>query len=323
MINLRSSFVLLLFVLLGSSSSLIAQTTPAETTAQGYRIGPGDEVTGKVLGEPQFDFVSTVDEDGKISVPFVDDPVTAQCLTERELRTEVNKLLSRYLRNPQTNIRVTQRNSRPPVSIYGEVKQQGQVPLTRRAYLMELITYAGGETEKSGGVIQVFRTRPQVCPGDTTDTWAGTGDAVPSRTFSLASMRQGIEGSNPEILPGDVILVQKASPVYVTGEVIRPGEFSIPEGGLPLMQAIAMASGVTREARLKKINIYRRKPGSVDPEVIEADYNAIKRGEQQEIMLQANDIVDVGKAKKNFGDILYEAAVGLPNRVPLPVLRPF
>ena len=73
---------------------------------------------------------------------------------------------------------------------------------------MELITYAGGETEKSGGVIQVFRTRPQVCPGDTTDTWAGTGDAVPSRTFSLASMRQGIEGSNPEICR-DVILVQK------------------------------------------------------------------------------------------------------------------
>ncbi len=323
MISLRSSLLLLFLLVLGPVFEAGAQEAAPDASVQGYRIGPGDEVTGKVLGEPQFDFVSTVDEDGKISVPFVDDPVTAQCLTERELRTEVNKFLSRYLRNPQTNIRVTQRNSRPPVSIYGEVKQQGQVPLTRRAYLLELITYAGGETEKSGGSIQVFRTRPQVCPGDTVESWAGSGDMVPTRTYSLASMRQGIEGSNPEILPGDVIIVQKASPVYITGEVLRPGEFSIPEGGLPLMQAIAMASGLTREAKSKKINIYRRKDGSVEPEVIEVDYNAIKNGEEKEVLLRPNDIVDVGKAKKSFLDVLYEAAIGLPNRVPLPVLRPF
>ncbi|MBX3242913.1 MAG: SLBB domain-containing protein [Acidobacteria bacterium] len=323
MLILRSSLLLLFILVTGTFFEATAQETVPESSVQGYRIGPGDEITGKVLGEPQFDFVSTVDEDGRISVPFVDDPVTARCLTERELRTEVNKLLSRYLRNPQTNIRVTQRNSRPPVSIYGEVKQQGQVPLTRRAYLLELITYAGGPTEKSGGSIQVFRTRPQVCPGEATETWADSGVAVPSKTYSLTSMRQGVEGSNPEILPGDVIIVEKASPVYITGEVLRPGEFSIPEGGLPLMQAISMASGLTREARSKKINIYRRKEGSVEPEVIEVDYNAIKNGEQKEVLLKPHDIVDVGKAKKSFMDVLYEAAIGLPNRVPLPVMRPF
>lgn len=325
---MRSSFISIVITVIfiaGFTELTFAQTEEAVSqSSQGYLIGPGDEVTGKVLGEPQFDFIATVDEDGKISVPFVDEPVKAACMTERDLRTEVNRLLSRYLRNPQTSVRVTQRNSRPPVSIYGEVRQPGQVALTRRAYLLELITHTGGETEKAGGMIQVFRTRPVICSEvQEVEDWRNEDPGVPSRMYSLASLRQGQKDANPEILPGDIIIVQKASSVYVTGEVMRPGEFSIPEGGLPLTQAIAMASGMTREAQKKKINIYRRKQGTVDPEVIEADLNAIRNGQEKEVMLQPNDIVDVGKARKSFGQVLYEAAIGLPNRVPLPMIRPF
>src|SRR3982751_6297553 len=95
---------------------------PVQTTQdvpQGYLIGPGDEISGKVLGEEQFDFTSTVDEDGKIEVPFFDKPVVAVCKTERDLRLEIAKLLGKYLKSPQLSVRVTKRN-RPPVSIYGE-----------------------------------------------------------------------------------------------------------------------------------------------------------------------------------------------------------
>src|SRR5690349_9543896 len=141
-----------------------AQTPPADTgSGRGYLIGPGDEITGKVLGESQFDFVSTVDENGKIEVPFFDDPIMAKCMSERELRTEVTKLLAKYLKKPELSLRVTDRKSRPPVSVYGEVRQQQQFSLTRRAYLLELLTAAGGLTEKSGGTVTVFRTRPPMC----------------------------------------------------------------------------------------------------------------------------------------------------------------
>ncbi|HBE82207.1 MAG TPA: hypothetical protein DDW24_05420 [Blastocatellia bacterium] len=289
-----------------------------DETPRGYLIGPGDEITGKILGEPQFDFVATVDEDGRIEVPFFDKPVDAKCKSERELRIEITKLLARYLKNPQTSIRVTQRNSRPPVSIYGEVRQQQQVVLTRRAYLLELISFAGGETEKSGGMIQVFRTRPPIC-GDPANekNWGGSGPDVPSRLYSLASLRQGREEANPEIFAGDIIIVQKAAPVYVTGEVVRPGEFNIPEGGLPLMQAVAMASGITREAKTKNIKIYRRKVGAADPEVIVANYDLIKKGEQNDIMLKPFDIVEVDKAAKKFTDYLLDFVTGVPNRIPI------
>lgn len=315
--------LVLLLLAAGVFQSVAGQgvTVPAEQ--KGYLLGPGDEVTGKVLGEPQFDFVATIDEDGKIEVPFVDKPLIAKCKTERELRAEITTLLSKYLRTPQLSVRVTQRNSRPPVSIYGEVRQQQQVNLTRRAFLLELISFAGGETEKSGGMIQVFRTRPPMCVEPNADKdWkavSGVGLDVPSRMYSLRSLRQGREEANPEIFPGDIIVVQKAAPIYVTGEVIKPGEMNIPEGGLPLMQAVAMASGITRDAKTKDIKIYRRKTGSVEPQVIAANYDMIRKGTQKDVMLEPFDIVEIGKARKGVGDIFYELLVGLPNKIPIPI----
>ncbi len=210
------------------------------------------------------------------------------------------------------------------MSVYGEVRQQQQlITLTRRAYLLELISFAGGETEKSGGLIQVFRTRPPMCgQGSASSDWkvesnGESGMSVPSRVFSLASLRQGNAESNPEIFPGDIIVLPKAPLVYVTGEVRKPGEISIPEGGLALTQAIAISSGITREAKSDKIKVYRKKPGSSTHDVIVVNYSQIKKGTVKDIMLMPFDIIEVDKAPKKFTDYLIEFATGLPNRIPI------
>lgn len=315
-------FFTIFLAVIAFACAAFGQAAAVEMSEQrGYLIGPGDEITGKVLGEPQFDFVTTVDENGKIEVPFFDAPVTAKCLSERELRTEITTLLSKYLKKPELSLRVTDRKSRPPVSIYGEVRQQQQFILSRRAYLLELLTVAGGESEKSGGMVTVFRTRPPMCTNaEQATAWKNVegGIGAPSRDFSIASIKQGVEGSNPEILPGDVILVHKAAPVYITGEVVRPGELNIPEEGLLLTQAVAMSNGITREAKSKNILIRRRKGNSPEPELIAVNFDQIRKGQQKDVLLQPFDIVVVDKAKKNIGDILMQTLIGLPNRIPIP-----
>jgi polysaccharide export outer membrane protein len=105
--------------------------------------------------------------------------------------------------------------------------------------------------------------------------------------------------------------------VYIVGEVVKPGEFGIPEEGLPLTQALAMASGVARGAKTKSIKIYRRKAGTPQPEVLTVDYNAIRKGEQPDPVLSPYDIVEVGKSPKKFTDYLIEFATGIPNRIPI------
>ena len=121
-------------------------------------IGPGDEITGKVLGEPQFDFVATVDEDGKIEVPFFDKPVMAKCRSERELRTDVTNLLSKYLRNPQVKYS-RHRSKEPPARNYlrRSSRRRSRSNLRRKATLVELLAFSGGIKEEAGGMVQVFQ----------------------------------------------------------------------------------------------------------------------------------------------------------------------
>lgn len=293
----------------------VAQAIPLNAGVQrGYLVGPGDEITGKVLGESQFDFVTRVDEDGKIEVPFFEKPVPAKCRSERELRTDVSTLLAKYLKNPQISLRVTERKSRPPATIYGEVRTPQQVELRRKATLVELIAFSGGVTDDAGGMIQVFRTQAPLCSDAGEDSvWkADTGDAtdVPSRLYSLSSVRLGKEEANPIIYPGDVIVVQKASPVYITGEVVSPQGIFLKEGGLSLTEAIAKIGGVRREAKTKDIKIYRLKAGSKDRDVISANYDLIKKGQQKDIMLEPYDIVEVDHAKKSLGQTILELVSG-------------
>ena len=305
----------LALLILGLSAIGFGQTVPPDVPVQkGYMVGPGDEITGKVLGEPQFDFVATVDEDGKIEVPFFDKPVVAKCRSERELRADISALLAKYLRNPQISVRVTERKSRPPATIYGEVNKPQEITLMRKATLVEILAISGGVKDEAGGMIQVFRTRAPLCSDGRDDSdWKVTGgDAtdVPSRMYSLASVRLGKEEANPVIYPGDVIVVQKASPVYVTGEVVAPQGIYLKEGGMTLTEAIAKIGGVRREAKTKDIKIYRLKPNSKDREVIAANYDLIKKGQQKDLMLEPYDIIEVDKAKKSIGQTILEVVTG-------------
>ena len=317
---MRSTFNIHAFFFVLLTVSVSAQKAADPNAGQGYLIGPGDVLSIKALGEPSFDIEAlTVDEDGVILLPFAESPLIAKCKTERGLQADVIKVWSKYLKNPQISLHVAKRNSRPPVSIGGEVLKQQTVDLTRRATLLELISFSGGETEKSGGIVQVYRTRAPLCakPGDP-NIWVASAESdVTSRQYSLTEVRKGGSDANPEIIPGDIIVVRKASPVYVIGEVTKPGEVGIPEGGLLLTQALAMASGVNRDAKTNNIRIRRQKNGMPEPEVLAINYDEIRKGLQKDIQLFPNDIVEVGKAPKKFTDYLLDFVVGATNRVPI------
>ncbi len=290
------------------------QTPVAGEQQTGYLIGPGDELEGKVQGENDFNFKVTVDENGKFQVPFVDQGVMAKCHTERELKDDVTQLLSRYLKSPMVSVNVTKRNSRPPVTVYGEVRTPQPVDLRRKATLLELISFSGGVTKDASGTVQVFRTTPPMCGESSEATnWKAdfsNGGDIPSRTYAISNLKSGQEESNPVIYPGDLIFVQKAPPVYVIGEVNILKEISITEKGLSLTEAITQAGGVNRQAKTKNIIIHRLKDNSKERELIAVNFDMIKKGEQKDVILQPEDIVEVDKAKKSITQTILEIATG-------------
>jgi polysaccharide biosynthesis/export protein len=306
--------VLLALVLCTSQLAFAQETAVITNGLRGYTLGPGDVVSIKVFGEKDFDVDETaVDEDGRIQIPFFEKGLLAQCRTEKELSADVRQLLTKYLKNPQVSVSVKQRNSRPPATIYGEVRQQQQVVLTREARLLELLSSAGGVTEDAGGMIQVFRTRKPICGEDSGDIlWDSQADKsdVPSRMYSLNSVKQGRNEANPVILPGDIIVVLRAAPVYITGEVMSAQGIYLKDGSLSLVEAIAKVGGVQRTAKTKDIKIYRLKANSKDREIISVNYDLIKKGEQKDVMLEPYDIVEVDKSKKSIGQIILETVIG-------------
>jgi len=131
----------------------------------------------------------------------------------------------------------------------------------------------------------------------------------------MSSVLQGREESNPIIYPGDLIVVQKAAPIYITGEVRQPTGMYIKEGGLSLLQAISMVGGVNREAGTKEIKIYRLKPNSKERETIVVNYKLVKKGEQKDPILEPYDIIEVDKAKENIGETILKMAIGIGKTV--------
>ena len=331
----RNIFCLCLSILLlfkvGFAQEMVKASDTKASEARGYLIGPGDVIEGKVLGEDQFNFTARIDENGRFEVPFVNEPIMAKCQTEREIRTAVKTHLSKYLRTPLVSVQVKERRKPIPVTVYGEVRTPSQVELRREATLMELLAAANGVTEDAGGVVRVYRPYLPMCAeADREANWkaeSSNGIEVPSRLYSISSIQKGGRDSNPVVYPGDVILVEKASPVYINGEVSRPQGIYIKEGGLSLSRAIAMVGGVRERANVKKVMIFRKKPNSQEKEVISVNLTAIREDGQKAIMLEPYDEIVVGKKKKNIGEIILETLVktgtgaisgigyGLPNRV--------
>ncbi len=303
-ISLHLTFIL--------SASLFAQGQATTAASRGYLLGPGDEISGKVVGEPQFDFVASVNEDGNIMIPFSSTPVPAQCRTEKQLRSDLTVLLEKQLRNPQFSL-ITKRNSRPPATVYGEVRKPSEYDLKRKATLLELLAYSGGPTEEAGGMVEIARTQAPLCADDRDSSdWAASvkdEGSVPIKMYSLASLQVGKE--DPVIYPGDIVRVHRAPPVYIIGEVVAPQGIYVREQGLTLIEALGMVGGVRREAKKKDVKIHRLKnPNSKEREILSANLELIAKGEQRDIALQAYDIVEVNKAKDSIAMTILNFAVG-------------
>ncbi|MFT3743100.1 MAG: SLBB domain-containing protein [Pyrinomonadaceae bacterium] len=304
-------------------AKLVQSTTVSPTgepDIKGAVFGPGDEISGKFIGDTDYDFTVTVDENGRIELPFSDGKqIVAQCKTIPQLKTEITAVLTKYLKNPQWNLRADKRVV-SPVRVFGEVNSPSPIEMRRRATLLEVVSFANGETKDAGRVVQVYRPlRKQCSEADDSQNWtpeSGDPNEIPSRTFKLSAMKLGLPSDNPIILPGDVIYIPQASPIYLVGEVRQPGSYLLKkDGGTTLFEAIGLAKGVNPEAKSKEVMIYRKKSGSTKQDVLVANLDKIKKGDEPDVFLEPYDMVVVDKAKKPIALMIAEFAVGAAKQV--------
>lgn len=315
----------------GAAANTSTSSAPAASSAAGafvstlaeghgnYRIGAGDVIEIRVLGEEQMSSKATrVSEDGLVQVPFIEESVRAGCLTERELGTAIAERLRKYLKYPEVHVAVVEFNSMP-VAIMGSVNAPGQFKMQRRVRLLDLLAYAGGPKTEAGKLMYVVHSGPEE-PCDIsgpTDVARPTSGAS-TEAISLSLLMQGDASQDRLVRPGDIVIVPKADLVFVAGEVLKPDAYPLRDG-MTLSQALALAGGPSPVASTNSIRIVRQEPGKPRQE-IPVDLKAIQANKVPDPLLQANDVVEVPSSKgktffRNFMGAIGGSAAQLPVRV--------
>jgi len=298
-----------------------------------YLLGPGDVLDIRVFGQPELTSTVSVDSDGNLSsLPFLETPIRAKCRSDKEVQKDIATAYSKFINNPQVSVRISERNSRQPATVFGAVRQAARVEMKRKVRLNELMAVSGGFTERAAGTIQILHTEPLMCPepGEETEAAPIDGTRVPLRIIKIAELRSGKAEANPVIRPGDYVLVTEAEPVYITGAVLSPGGIYLRDQ-LMLSRALAMVGGARKEAKMNDVRIYRQVPDSANQEVIHVDVAAIKKNQKPDFLLQPYDVIEVSESgmfsPNRLGSTVMSALTGgiqgaisstgtyLPNRI--------
>jgi polysaccharide export outer membrane protein len=282
-----------------SAPNIAAQTSAMDIQGiKAYLLGPGDVLDVRVFGQPELTSTVQVDSDGNLSsLPVLDTPIPAKCRTEKQVQKDIAIAYAKFINNPQVSVRISERNSRPPATVFGAVRQPTRVEMKRKVRLNELMAVSGGFTERASGTIQILHTEPLMCPepGDEAQAEPVDGTNLPLRVIKISELRSGKAGANPVIRPGDYVLVTEAEPVYITGAVMSPGGIYLRDQ-LMLSRALAMVGGARKEAKLNDVRIYRQIPGSANQEVIQVDVAAIRKNQKPDFLLQAYDVIEVSES---------------------------
>jgi polysaccharide biosynthesis/export protein len=185
-----------------AAAKLTSAATPGSSA---YKIGPLDVLDVSVFKVPDLSKTVQVDEDGTITYPLIGQ-VHAAGRTAHDLEVDLKqKLGEKYLRSPQINVLVKEYNSQR-VTISGAVKTTGVYAIKGRTTLLQVISMAGDiDNSTASGDIVVFRT---------------IDSQRSAARFDADSIKNG-KAEDPEVLPGDVIVVDTSGTKVVLSNVLR------------------------------------------------------------------------------------------------------
>ena len=246
--------IIVLFALCAAAQQ---STETAKKLDSGYVLGPDDQIVIHAIDSPEIsDKPFLIGMNGNITLPLIG-RVEAGGHSVEQLETELNTRLKKYMHDPQVSVTVAEFRSQP-VSIFGAVTKPGVIQLRGRKTLYEVLSMAGGPSERAGSSLTVTRRRENgeiPLPGATVD---------PTGQFSTAELnvQEILEGKNPavniEIKPNDTISVSEANAnmIYVVGDVEHGGAFTL--GGrqkLSVLRALSLAGGLGRTAKPQEIAV--------------------------------------------------------------------
>lgn len=268
-------------------------------------LGPGDLIEVNVYNVPELASKVRVSNSGDVYLPLID-YVHVEGLTQEEAQALIEKRLSDggFVRNPHVTIFVDEFTSQG-VTIIGEVGKPGIYPDIGEHKPYEVVSQAGGFSQNASRKIAILRRN----------------QPDPVRVTLPRNLADDLS-SNVEIMPGDTITVPRAPVIYVVGDVGRPSGLLVDNGGLTVLQALALAGGTNKTAKLGASRIIRKGPAGGVTET-KVEIKKMLEAKIPDIPLQADDILFVPvSGGRVLAGRTFEATMSLATAMAIYTVRP-
>lgn len=180
-----------------SSTNYPPAPMAAATADYKYVIGPLDSVNIVVWRNPELSMSVPVRPDGRISTPLVED-IPALGRNPAELARDLEKALSKYIRDPVVTVIVTNFNgpTNEQIRIIGEAAKPQAVAYRQNMTLLDVIIVVGGLTDFADGNKAVLVRGSE------------KGKQYSVRLGDL--VRRGDISANVDVKPGDVLIIPQS-----------------------------------------------------------------------------------------------------------------
>jgi polysaccharide biosynthesis/export protein len=245
------------------------------------KLGVGDLIEITVFGVPDLSTKTRISGSGDVYLPLIDYVHIAD-LTNDEAQELIQKRLEDggFVRGPHVSIFVDESASQA-IMMVGEVSRPGAYPAIGERRLFDLISAAGGLSDKAGRNVTIERR----------------GNPDQTIEVQLSSNLAEDTKNNVDVFPGDTIIVSRAGIFYVVGDVNRPSGFAIEDNSLSVLKALALAGGGTHTSALSKTRILRQTPNGVQE--IPVNLKKVLYAKAPDVALVKGDILFVpGSAAK-------------------------
>ena len=168
----------------------------AATPDYNYVIGPLDSVSIIVWRNTEISMNVPVRPDGKITSPLIED-LPALGKDSTTLARDIEKALSKYIRDPVVTVIVTSFNGPfdQSIRVIGEAAKPQMLPYRQNMTLLDVMIAVGGLTDfADGNAASIFRT--------------AEGKSYGVRLRDL--IRRGDVTANVDVKPGDILVIPQS-----------------------------------------------------------------------------------------------------------------
>jgi polysaccharide export outer membrane protein len=188
--------------LLAGCASLRGDAVPAAPATvsndeYSYVIGAGDNLNILVWRNPELSMSVPVRPDGKIAAPLVDE-IVVQGKTSVQVAREVEKQLSKYVRDPVVTVIVTSFVGpySEQIRVVGEAAKPQFLPYKQKMTVLDVMIAVGGLTDfAAGNSATILRT------------------AEGNKQYSVRLkdlLKRGDVSANVEMRPGDILIIPQS-----------------------------------------------------------------------------------------------------------------